>query len=157
VGVDFLYYWWHRASHEVNLFWAAHIVHHQSDDYNFAVALRQAVLTAYTVAPFYLPLALLGVPPLLYGVSVSISTLYQFWIHTEAVRKLGPLELVLNTPSHHRVHQDGAVYGAWVAGAGAAGAVLLGLWAIWLPKAPAPRDTPIEEKAWQLAPKCDEV
>jgi sterol desaturase/sphingolipid hydroxylase (fatty acid hydroxylase superfamily) len=104
VGVDFLYYWWHRASHEVNLLWAAHIVHHQSDDYNFAVALRQAVLTAYTMAPFYLPLALLGVPPLLYGVSVSISTLYQFWIHTEAIRKLGPLELVLNTPSHHRVH-----------------------------------------------------
>ena len=104
IGVDFLYYWWHRASHEVSLLWAAHIVHHQSDDYNFAVALRQAVLTAYTVAPFYLPLALLGVPPLLYGVSVSISTLYQFWIHTEAVGKLGPLELFLNTPSHHRVH-----------------------------------------------------
>lgn len=104
VGVDFLYYWWHRASHEVNVLWAAHIVHHQSDDYNLAVALRQAVLTAYTSVPFYLPLALLGVPPLLYAVSVSISTLYQFWIHTEAIGKLGPFELVLNTPSHHRVH-----------------------------------------------------
>lgn len=104
IGVDFLYYWWHRASHEVNALWAAHIVHHQSEDYNLAVALRQAVLTAYTTVPFYLPLALLGVPPLLYGVSVSISTLYQFWIHTEAIGKLGPLELVINTPSHHRVH-----------------------------------------------------
>jgi alkylglycerol monooxygenase len=104
VGVDFLYYWWHRLSHEVNLLWAAHIVHHQSEDYNLAVALRQAVLTAYTVAPFYLPLALLGVPPLVYATSVAISTLYQFWIHTEALGKLGPLELILNTPSHHRVH-----------------------------------------------------
>ena len=64
VGVDFIYYWWHRTSHRVNLLWAAHAVHHQSEDYNLAVALRQAVLTPFTSLPFSLPLALLGVPPL---------------------------------------------------------------------------------------------
>ena len=104
VGVDFIYYWWHRASHRVNVLWAAHIVHHQSEDYNLAVALRQGVLTPVTALPFSLPLALLGVPPLVYVIADAINTLYQFWIHTESVRSLGPLEAVLNTPSHHRVH-----------------------------------------------------
>jgi alkylglycerol monooxygenase len=104
VGVDFIYYWWHRTSHRVNLLWAAHAVHHQSEDYNLAVALRQAVLTPFTSLPFSLPLAMLGVPPLVYVVAESVSTLYQFWIHTELVGRLGPLEAVLNTPSHHRVH-----------------------------------------------------
>jgi sterol desaturase/sphingolipid hydroxylase (fatty acid hydroxylase superfamily) len=104
VGVDFIYYWWHRASHRVNMMWAAHIVHHQSEDYNLAVALRQAVLTPITNLPFSLPLALIGVPPLVYVAAESINILYQFWIHTETVRRLGPLEAVLNTPSHHRVH-----------------------------------------------------
>jgi hypothetical protein len=79
-------------------------VHHQSEDYNLAVALRQAVLTPFTSLPFSLPLAMLGVPPLVYVVAESVSTLYQFWIHTELVGRLGPLEAVLNTPSHHRVH-----------------------------------------------------
>jgi sterol desaturase/sphingolipid hydroxylase (fatty acid hydroxylase superfamily) len=104
VGVDFIYYWWHRTSHRVNLLWAAHAVHHQSEDYNLAVALRQAVLTPFTSLPFSLPLALLGIPPLVFVVADSVSTLYQFWIHTELVGRLGPLEAVLNTPSHHRVH-----------------------------------------------------
>jgi alkylglycerol monooxygenase len=104
VGVDFLYYFWHRASHRVNVLWAAHVVHHQSEDYNLAVALRQAVATSFTSLPFYLPLALLGVPPGVQATTVALSTLYQFWIHTELVGKLGPLEWVLNTPSHHRVH-----------------------------------------------------
>ena len=105
IGVDFLYYWWHRASHEVNVLWAAHIVHHQSEDYNLAVALRQAVLTHLTTLPFYLPLAFLGVPPIIYATSVAISTLYQFWIHTQLVGKIrGPVDLILNLPSHHRVH-----------------------------------------------------
>jgi hypothetical protein len=63
IGVDFLYYWWHRASHEVNILWASHIVHHHSEDYNLAVALRQALLTNLSMIPFLLPLALLGVPP----------------------------------------------------------------------------------------------
>jgi alkylglycerol monooxygenase len=104
VGVDFLYYWWHRASHEVNLLWAAHVVHHQSEDYNLAVALRQSILTSFTVQPFFAPLALLGVPPLVFASMNALSTLYQFWIHTELVGKLGWLEEWLNTPSHHRVH-----------------------------------------------------
>ena len=104
LAVDFDYYWWHRKSHEVNLLWAAHIVHHQSEDYNLAVALRQAWFTGATSIVFYLPLALLGLPPVVYGVSSAVNTLYQFWIHTELIDRVGPLEAVLNTPSHHRVH-----------------------------------------------------
>jgi sterol desaturase/sphingolipid hydroxylase (fatty acid hydroxylase superfamily) len=102
--VEIAYYWWHRASHEVNLLWAAHVVHHQSEDYNLAVALRQAVLTTATSLPFNLPMALLGVPPVVYAATLSYQLLYQFWIHTELIGKLGPLERVFNTPSHHRVH-----------------------------------------------------
>ena len=102
--VEVAYYWWHRLSHEVNLLWAAHAVHHQSEDYNLAVALRQAVLTTFTSLPFYLPMALLGVPTAVYAATLSYSTLYQFWVHTELVGKLGPLEGILNTPSAHRVH-----------------------------------------------------
>lgn len=102
--VDFSYYWWHRASHEVNFMWAAHVVHHQSPDYNLAVALRQALFTGLTSLPFYLPMAFLGVHPAVYAANISISLLYQFWIHTQLIGKLGPLEWVMNTPSHHRVH-----------------------------------------------------
>ncbi len=102
--VDFAYYWWHRLSHEVNFLWAAHAVHHQSEDYNLAVALRQSIVTAFTSLPFYYPMAFLGVPPVVYASMVAFSTLYQFWIHTELVGKLGALETFLNTPSHHRVH-----------------------------------------------------
>ena len=104
VGVELGYYWWHRLSHEVNLLWAVHVVHHQSEDYNLAVALRQAILSPLTVLPFYLPLAVLGVPLLHFAVVEALVTLYQFWIHTELVGRIGPLEAVLNTPSHHRVH-----------------------------------------------------
>jgi alkylglycerol monooxygenase len=104
VGVDFLYYWWHRLSHEVNVLWVAHVVHHQSEDYNLAVALRQAILTSWTAQIFYLPLAFLGVPPLIFASVNALSTLYQFWIHTELVGRLGWFEAVFNTPSHHRVH-----------------------------------------------------
>jgi sterol desaturase/sphingolipid hydroxylase (fatty acid hydroxylase superfamily) len=104
VAVDFIYYWWHRASHRVNFLWAAHAVHHQSEDYNLAVALRQAVLTPFTSLPFSLPLAAIGIPPLIYITADALSTLYQFWIHTELVGRLGPLEQVINTPAHHRVH-----------------------------------------------------
>lgn len=104
VGVDFAYYGWHRLSHRVNLLWAVHVVHHQSEDYNLAVALRQAILSSFTTLPFNVPLALIGVPPLVYLAANGIDTVYQFWIHTELVGKLGPLERFLNTPSHHRVH-----------------------------------------------------
>jgi alkylglycerol monooxygenase len=104
VFVDVAYYWWHRLSHEVNFLWAAHAVHHQSEDYNLAVALRQSIVTSFTSLPFYYPMAFLGVPTVVYATTVAFSTLYQFWIHTELVGKLGPLEWFLNTPSHHRVH-----------------------------------------------------
>jgi sterol desaturase/sphingolipid hydroxylase (fatty acid hydroxylase superfamily) len=104
VGVEVGYYWWHRLSHEVNLLWVVHVVHHQSEDYNLAVALRQAILSPVTVLPFYLPLAVLGVPLVHFAVVEALVTLYQFWIHTELVGRIGPLEAVLNTPSHHRVH-----------------------------------------------------
>jgi alkylglycerol monooxygenase len=105
VGVDLLYYWWHRLSHEVNFLWAAHVVHHQSEDYNLAVALRQAVLTSWTALPFYLPLALVGVPTFVFAVTQALSTLYQFWIHTRLVGKVrGPVDWIMNLPSHHRVH-----------------------------------------------------
>jgi alkylglycerol monooxygenase len=104
VGVDLMYYWFHRASHRVNFIWATHVVHHQSEEYNLAVALRQSMFQGLMSAPFYLPLALLGVPPLVFIAAATLDTLYQFWIHTRAVGKLGPLEWVFNTPSHHRVH-----------------------------------------------------
>ncbi len=104
LGVDFCYYWFHRLSHEVNALWAAHVVHHQSEEFNLAVALRQGALQGAFAWLFYLPLAAIGLPPLLFLTLSSINTLYQFWIHTRAIGKLGPLELILNTPSNHRVH-----------------------------------------------------
>lgn len=105
LGVDFLYYWWHRVSHVVNVMWAVHGVHHQSEDYNLAVALRQPVLEPLTWFLFTWVLALFGVPPLVLVASFGANLFYQFWIHTELVDRLPrPLEWVLNTPSHHRVH-----------------------------------------------------
>ena len=105
VGLDFLYYWWHRISHVSNFFWAIHAVHHQSEDYNFAVALRQASFGGFTTTLFYLPLALCGVPTEAYLVSNAISLLYQFWIHTELIDRLPAwYEWTFNTPSHHRAH-----------------------------------------------------
>lgn len=104
IGVDFLYYWFHRKSHEVGFMWAAHAVHHQSEDYNLSVALRQSWVQPFFSIWFYLPLAVLGVPPLMFATVVALNTLYQFWIHTELIDRMGPLERVLNTPSHHRVH-----------------------------------------------------
>ncbi len=103
-GVDLFYYVFHRASHRINVFWAAHVVHHQSEEYNLSVALRQSWIETLMAPLFYLPLAVLGFPPLMFVGMSTLNTLYQFWIHTRAVAALGPLEWVLNTPSHHRVH-----------------------------------------------------
>ena len=102
LGYDLLYYVYHRFSHEVNAGWASHVVHHQSEEYNLTVALRQSALPVSWI--FYLPLALLGFPPPMFLAVAAFDTLYQFWIHTRLVPRLGPLEWVLNTPSHHRVH-----------------------------------------------------
>lgn len=104
LGVDFFYYWFHRASHEVNALWAAHIVHHQSEDYNLSVALRQSWFQGWFSWSFYLPLAVVGFDPIMFAAMNSFNTLYQFWIHTTTIKTMGPLEWVLNTPSHHRVH-----------------------------------------------------
>jgi sterol desaturase/sphingolipid hydroxylase (fatty acid hydroxylase superfamily) len=104
IGVDFFYYWFHRMSHEINLLWAAHIVHHQSEDYNFSVALRQSWAQSLFGWIFYLPLAWLGFNPIMFLTISAFNTLYQFWIHTQTINSLGPLEWILNTPSHHRVH-----------------------------------------------------
>lgn len=104
LGVDLCYYWFHRLSHEINVLWAIHVVHHQSEEYNLTVALRQAALQPLVSWVFYLPLAVLGFPPAMFATMSALNTIYQFWIHTRALPKLGPLEWVLNTPSHHRVH-----------------------------------------------------
>ena len=104
LGVDFFYYWFHRASHEVNFLWAAHIVHHQSEEYNLSVALRQSAVQQFLGAPFYWPLALLGVPPVMFLALDAFDTLYQFWIHTRTIGRMGFLDSILNTPSNHRVH-----------------------------------------------------
>jgi hypothetical protein len=104
IAVDFIYYWWHRWSHEVNFMWAAHVVHHSSEDYNLAVALRQSIFTAWTGWPMFATLAFVGVPPIVYATVHSFNTLYQFWIHTQLIGKLGPFENWINTPSLHRVH-----------------------------------------------------
>ena len=104
VGWDFAYYWNHRLEHEVRLFWACHVNHHSSQKYNLSTALRQP-WTSWTSAIFYPPLALLGVSPWLILVSGGLNLVYQFWVHTEAIGKLPRwLELIFNTPSHHRVH-----------------------------------------------------
>ncbi len=102
--VDLLYYWFHRLSHEVNFLWAAHVVHHQSEEYNLSVALRQSWWQGLFSWWFYLPMAVLGIHPVLIVTVGAFNTLYQFWIHTKAIGRMGPLELLFNTPSHHRVH-----------------------------------------------------
>ena len=103
-GVDLGYYAFHRFSHEFHLGWIGHAVHHSGDRYNIATALRQGALSNLVSFFFYLPLALLGLPPAMFIVHKNLNLLYQFWIHTEVVGSIGPLEMVLNTPSHHRVH-----------------------------------------------------
>jgi sterol desaturase/sphingolipid hydroxylase (fatty acid hydroxylase superfamily) len=104
LGVDFFYYWFHRKSHEIGAFWAAHSVHHQSEEYNLSVALRQGAFQGFFSWVFYLPLAVLGFAPATFITCSALNTLYQFWIHTRLIGKLGPVEWIFNTPSHHRVH-----------------------------------------------------
>lgn len=101
---DFCYYWLHRAGHEVAVMWAAHVVHHQSQDYNLSTALRQTSSGVFLSWIFYAPLAILGVPPLILGIVALVDLLYQFWVHTEHVPKLGWFDRVFVSPSNHRVH-----------------------------------------------------
>lgn len=101
---DFCYYWNHRLGYERNVLWAAHSVHHQSEDYNLSTALRQTSSGFLFGWIFYLPMALLGVPPLVFLTVAALNLLYQFWVHTRHIPKLGWLEWVFITPSNHRVH-----------------------------------------------------
>lgn len=105
IGVDFFYYWFHRLAHEISFLWGSHVVHHQSEEYNLTVALRQAALQGAFSWAFYLPLAVIGFSPEMFITVASLQTLYQFWIHTKLINKMHPaFEYVFNTPSHHRVH-----------------------------------------------------
>jgi sterol desaturase/sphingolipid hydroxylase (fatty acid hydroxylase superfamily) len=105
VAVDCCYYWFHRYAHEISLLWGTHVVHHQSEEYNLSVALRQSLFQSVFSTFFYLPLALIGFSPAVFLVVSTWQTLYQFWIHTRLIGKLPAwFEWVFNTPSHHRVH-----------------------------------------------------
>lgn len=102
---DFSYYWFHRISHQCRLFWASHVVHHSSQHYNLSTALRQTWSGGFYTFIFWLWLPLVGFHPGMILLQMSISLLYQFWIHTEAINKMPKwFEAIMNTPSHHRVH-----------------------------------------------------
>ena len=102
---DLAYYWFPRIAHERRFFWASHIVHHSSQHYNLTTALRQTWTgTLGLNFIFWLPLLYIGFPPLMVLMFSSISLVYQFWIHTELIDRMGPFEWIFNTPSHHRVH-----------------------------------------------------
>ncbi len=101
---DLMYYVFHRAHHEVRILWAAHVNHHSSEEYNLSTALRQSWLTPLTKRPFAVPLALVGFTPAEIKRAQQINLLWQYWVHTQLVEKLGPVEEVMSTPSHHRVH-----------------------------------------------------
>lgn len=104
VGVDILFYVYHRTAHRVRLIWATHQAHHSSRYFNFATALRQKWNNSGEII-VWIPLPLLGIPPWMVFTGFSISLIYQFWIHTERIGRLPrPIEFVFNTPSHHRVH-----------------------------------------------------
>ncbi|ORB83783.1 C-5 sterol desaturase [Mycobacterium kansasii] len=104
VGVDLLYYTYHRIAHRVRLIWATHQAHHSSEYFNFATALRQKWNNSGEIL-MWVPLPLLGVPPWMVFFAFSVSLIYQFWVHTERINKLPRwFEFIFNTPSHHRVH-----------------------------------------------------
>jgi alkylglycerol monooxygenase len=104
VFYDFCYYWNHRFGHESAAFWASHVVHHQSQRYNLSTALRQTSSGALLGWVFYLPMAVAGVPPEMFAVAALVDLLYQYWIHTELVGKLGWFDRWFASPSNHRVH-----------------------------------------------------
>jgi sterol desaturase/sphingolipid hydroxylase (fatty acid hydroxylase superfamily) len=101
---DLVYYWFHRISHESRFFWNFHVVHHSSRHFNLSVATRQSWFSGIAHWMFYAPIMLLGFAPWMFALMHGLNLIYQFWVHTKFVRHLGPLEYVLNTPSHHRVH-----------------------------------------------------
>jgi len=104
IATDFVWYWYHRLAHEINILWAVHIVHHQSEEYNFTVSARITVLQAFLRGGFWCILPLIGFPAPMIAVMLLIHGLYPFFVHTELICKLGVLEYLIVTPSHHRVH-----------------------------------------------------
>ena len=104
VFYDFCYYWFHRMSHERQIFWASHVAHHQSEDYNLSTALRQTGTGAFVTWVFFVPVFLLGVPSFVFVSVASINLIYQFWVHSEHIPKLGWYEKFFVTASNHRVH-----------------------------------------------------
>lgn len=106
IGVEFCFYWMHRASHRIRWFWAAHVVHHSSRRMNFSTAMRQNATNIFNGGwLFYVPLAFIGMNPVWIGVAYALSLVYQFFIHTTLIERLHPaIEFVFNTPNHHRVH-----------------------------------------------------
>ena len=105
VGQEFCYYWFHRAAHRTRWFWCNHAVHHSANELNLSAAYRIGILSRATGSSlFYIPLVWLGFPPRVVFEVLSLNLLYQFWIHATWIPKLGWLELLLNTPSAHRVH-----------------------------------------------------
>jgi alkylglycerol monooxygenase len=104
-GIDFAGYWTHRFSHEINLFWNRHIIHHSSEEFNLSCALRQSVSEIFALFTIlYLPLALLGVPQVVIATIAPLHLFAQFWYHTRLINKMGWMEHIIVTPSHHRVH-----------------------------------------------------
>jgi sterol desaturase/sphingolipid hydroxylase (fatty acid hydroxylase superfamily) len=104
VVADFIYYWTHRASHRIRLLWAYHSVHHSSKEYNLSTAVRLPWFGIIGDVMFYVPAVLLGFDPVLLAIGKAFVLLYQYWIHTESIGKLGWFDRVLNSPSNHRVH-----------------------------------------------------
>lgn len=104
VIIDFLFYWYHRAIHEVRFGWAAHVNHHSSQYFNVGTALRASFVEAWLEPLLFIPAVLIGIDPVMAIALLSINHLYQYWLHTRHIGKLGPVEWVMNTPSHHRVH-----------------------------------------------------
>ena len=102
--VDFIYYWFHRAAHQINFLWACHVTHHSSEDFNLTVALRQCGFQRIFEYAFYMPLALAGIPWWMLLTCHGILKLFQFWVHTRFIKDLGFFEKVFLTPAHHRVH-----------------------------------------------------
>ena len=101
---DFFYYWFHRISHERQIFWASHVAHHQSEDYNLSTALRQTGTGAFVSWVFYIPMFLIGIPSYVFISVASLNLIYQFWVHSEHIPKLGWFEYYFVTASNHRVH-----------------------------------------------------
>jgi sterol desaturase/sphingolipid hydroxylase (fatty acid hydroxylase superfamily) len=101
---DVTFYWYHRLAHQIRFFWAAHVQHHSSEHMNFSVALRQSWGEPFIKFLFYIWLPFIGFNPVYILIMQAISLVYQFFPHTKLVGKLGPIEWIFNTPSHHRVH-----------------------------------------------------